>query len=187
MSGRTLFANGTDEDDFGLEDLVEEYPWPLRSKELITMVWDGFGRVRRRSQPCSSIVRHNFTSSLTDSEDDFLFLLAVVRTTAPQDAHKRFLREIFRSNGSTFHAEFSRESANGSPSTFSRAFLAECFVAAAEVAVKKGYTSRDDFWEEVRSIITQHQPDCRALSQADLRTNSGWVLLMNSHLAIVMR
>lgn len=90
-------------------------------------------------------------------------------------------------NGSTFHAEFSRESANGSPSTFSRAFLAECFVAAAEVAVKKGYTSRDDFWEEVRSIITQHQPDCRALSQADLRTNSGWVLLMNSHLAIVMR
>lgn len=45
MPGRTLFANGTDEDDFGLEDLVEEYPWPLRSKELIAMVWDGFGRV----------------------------------------------------------------------------------------------------------------------------------------------
>jgi hypothetical protein len=106
VPGRTLFANGTDEDDFGLEDLVEEYPWALRSKELIAMVWDGFGRVRRRSQPCSSIVRHGFTSSLTNSEDDFLFLLAVVRTTAPQDAHKRFLREIFRSNGSTFHAEF---------------------------------------------------------------------------------
>ena len=42
MPGRTLFANGTDEDDFGLEDLVEEYPWALRSKELIAMVWDEF-------------------------------------------------------------------------------------------------------------------------------------------------
>lgn len=72
-----------------------------------SLQWCGtVGRVRRRSQPCSSIVRHGFTSSLTDSEDDFLFLLAVVTTTAPQDAHKRFLREIFRSNGSTFHAEF---------------------------------------------------------------------------------
>lgn len=50
MPGRTLFANGTDEDDFGLEDLVGEYPWALRSKELIAMVWDGFGRVRRRSR-----------------------------------------------------------------------------------------------------------------------------------------
>lgn len=64
---------------------------------------NGVGRFRASS---TSIVRHGFTSSLTDSEDDFLFLLAVVRTTAPQDAHKRFLREIFRSNGSTFHAEF---------------------------------------------------------------------------------
>lgn len=61
MPGRTLFANGTDEDDFGLEDLVEDYPWALRSKELIVMAWDGFGRVRRRSQPCSSIVRDGFT------------------------------------------------------------------------------------------------------------------------------
>jgi hypothetical protein len=42
VPGRTLFANGTDEDDFGLEDLVEEYPWALRSKELIAMVWDGW-------------------------------------------------------------------------------------------------------------------------------------------------
>jgi hypothetical protein len=40
--GRALFANRKDEDDFGLEDLVQEYPWALRSKELIAMVWDGF-------------------------------------------------------------------------------------------------------------------------------------------------
>lgn len=102
MPGRTLFANGTDEDDFGLEDLVEEYPWAFRSKELIAMLWDGFGRVRRRSQPCSSIVRHGFTSSLTDSEDDFLFLLAVVRTTAPQDGHRDFYRDFYeKSSGQT--------------------------------------------------------------------------------------
>ena len=42
VPGRALFANGKDEDDFGLEDLVEEYPWALRSKELIAMEWDGF-------------------------------------------------------------------------------------------------------------------------------------------------
>ena len=42
MPGRALFANRKDEDDFGLEDLVQEYPWALRSKELIAMVWDGF-------------------------------------------------------------------------------------------------------------------------------------------------
>lgn len=70
---------------------------------------NGVGRFRASSTSFSALQLDRqtwLTSSLTDSEDDFLFLLAVVRTTAPQDAHKRFLREIFRSNGSTFHAEF---------------------------------------------------------------------------------
>ena len=151
------------------------------------MVWDGFV-ASSMSFSALQLDRQTWLYfELTDSEDDFLYLLAVVRTTAPQDAHKRFLREIFRSNGSTFHAEFLVSPPTEVASTFSRALLAECFVAAAEVAVKKGYTSRDDFREEVRSIVTQPEPDCRALSQADLRTNSGRVLLMNLYLAIVMR
>jgi hypothetical protein len=187
VPGRTLFANRKDEDDFGLEDLVQEYPWALRTKELIAMVWDGFV-ASSMSFSALQLDRQTWLYfELTDSEDDFLYLLAVVRTAGPQDAHKRFLREIFRSNGRTFNAEFLVSPPTEVASTFSSALLAECFVAAADVAVKKGYTSRDDFWEEVRSVVTQHEPDCRALSQADLRTNSGRVLLMKSYLAIVMR
>jgi len=106
VPGRALFANGKDEDDFGLEDLVEEYPWALRVKGTHC---NGVGRFRASSMSFSALQLDRQTwlyFELTDSEDDFLYLLAVVRTTAPQDAHKRFLREIFRSNGSTFDAEF---------------------------------------------------------------------------------
>ena len=72
VPGRALFANRKDEDDFGLEDLVQDYPWAFRSKELIAMEWDGFA-ASSMSFSALQLDRQTWLYfELTDSEDGFL-------------------------------------------------------------------------------------------------------------------
>ena len=182
----TLFGDLKDQNDGLSDDVVGDYPWGLRSRQLVAMAWDSDMASSSLSFSTLQLDRRTWLYfAFTDSWDDCLNLLAAVQTASPKDAHKQFLKEMFRSNGSTFEAEFFVSAPTEITSTFSRTFLAEGFVMASEAAIKNGHTTSEDFWEEVRNTITRHEPDCRALSEADLRTNAGRVLLMKSYLAAV--
>jgi hypothetical protein len=120
----------------------------------------------------------------SNSREDCLYLLASAKASSAHDAHQQFLSKFFGSK--TFGSEFLVSPPSEISTSFSRTFLAQCFATAADVATKIGYLNPDDFWAEVRSIIAQHEPDARVLSQADLRMKSGRVQFLKSYLAAVM-
>jgi hypothetical protein len=151
------------------------------------MVWDGIPS----SVTSFSVLRLDRHTWLyfqyTDSEDDSLYFLAVAETNSARDAHKAFITELFGSNGKTFGAEFLCSPPTEVASTFSKSFLADCFVSAVDVAIKRGYTSCEDFWEQVQDLITRRKLNRIASLKVDFKTQAGKAQLMERYLAAVMK
>ena len=174
-------------DDFEV-DLAEGFPWALPSRDLIHMVWDGMLNSSVESFSALRLDRQTWLYfQYTDSEEDYLYFLAAAETNSASDAHKQFVTELFRSNGKTFGAEFLCSPPTEVASTFSKSFLADCFVSAADIAVKREYTTSADFWQQVQDDITRCKPNSLASSKVNLKTRAGKVQLMECYLAVVMK
>jgi hypothetical protein len=105
IASGSLFAHLEDDDGFAV-DVVGEYPWALQSRDLIYLWWDGipssvlsFSTLRLGGRTWLYFQR-------TDSEEDFLYFLAVAETNSAQDTHEQFMTELFRSNGETLEQSF---------------------------------------------------------------------------------
>jgi hypothetical protein len=180
LSSRSLFADCRDEEDVDLYDeLVEEFPWGLPSRDLIGLAWDGI-LSSTWSLHAVKLDRQTWLYfEFNDYMDDCPYLLALAKTTSPQRTHQRFLQHRFRSN------DFLPCPPTEITSGFSRSFLAECFTDAAEAAMKQKFTTTEEFWGEMCQAIAHHEPDSPVLSKAH-EENVTARTLMDAYLAAVM-
>ena len=126
----------------------DEFPWDLRNELVIEMSWE--------------ILPHpvTYTSMRIGRETSLYFewnenqnegpcLITVATGMTPSLAHKAFLRALFASNGSAFHAALLGELPSGLVSCLPRTALVASFLAAADAAAGSG---RPGFWDELLSI-----------------------------------
>lgn len=178
LSSRSLLANCTKD---VYDEILEAYPWEMPVENLVAMAWD---RIMDSSSLSFEALQLDGQTWLyfesTDSAEDSLYLLAVAETDSPRRTHHQFLTERFRSN------DFLMCPPTEIASSFPRPFLAECFAVAADVAIKHGWTTSEDFWEAVRQTITQHKPNSPVLSRTPEEKDSGRALLMDEYLAALL-
>jgi hypothetical protein len=151
ISTHRLFSDFIEESNSEVFDIVVDgFPWELQSHELISMVW--------YSWPASSISfaainldpKTSLYFEFNDTEENHLHFLAVAEELSIDLADEIFVRELFMSNGETFHTGVLTSPPNEMVSHFSRSTLVEFFLAIADRAIDYGGT---DFWEEVLNII----------------------------------
>jgi hypothetical protein len=151
IATRKLFSDFNAESDAEVYDfVVDGFPWGLRSKKLIGMVWDS---LPASCVSFSAIQLDQYTSlyfEFNDDDEDHVHLLAVAQGLSTDRAHEIFLRELFRSNGGTFNTGVWASPPTEVTSKSPKSVLVENFLLGASRAMESG---SDDFWGEVLQII----------------------------------